>query len=97
MWVFYYKRVLGKDRFMSTLTAQGDQGAIIRDLVGGNPFVAGRKYWAFSAIPEGMQVIGADFMRPDTPICMQDAEANNLTLQDIASIDPASVLSFKAL
>lgn len=85
------KTLLGATGVKVFTTVAGDQGAIIKQMVGvGNP------YWIFSSIPPG-KVIGADFTT--APIASSDVATNNQNaaplLASPPATDPASVLFYE--
>lgn len=85
------KTIGGVTAVYAFTTANGSQGAIIKQIAGvGNP------YWIFSSIPAG-KVIGADFSA--APICSSDIAVNNTnaapTLAIPPSVDPATVLVYE--
>lgn len=71
-------------------TVSGDQGPIIKQIVGvGNP------YWIWNSIPSG-KVIGADFT--DAPIASADNAVNTANAAPLLatppSVDPIDVLIY---
>lgn len=85
------KTISGVTAVRSFTTAYGDQGPIIKTIVGvGNP------YWIWSSIPAG-KVIGADFT--NAPICSSDVAVNTANaaplLADPPSVDPMDVLIYE--
>lgn len=85
------KTINGVTAVRSFTTASGDQGPIIKQIVGvGNP------YWIWSTIPTG-KVIGADFT--NAPVCSSDNSVNTAnaapTLATPPSVDPLDVLIYE--